>query len=93
MANGEIVFEAPWQSRVFGMARAMCEQGVFAWDDFREQLIVQIEKAESADYQYFDHFLAALTALLAEKQLCSADELDDVYNQYAARPHGHDHAH
>ena len=43
MANGEVVFDAPWQSRVFGMARALCEQGLFTWDEFREQLILQIE--------------------------------------------------
>ena len=94
MANGEIVFDAPWQSRVFGMARALCEQGLFTWDEFREHLIVQIEGDTSeGDYDYFGHFLGALTLLLAKKQVFSTHELDDLSSQYSARPHGFDHSH
>ena len=37
--NGELVFEAPWQARAFGMAVALAQQGRYAWDDFRCQLI------------------------------------------------------
>jgi nitrile hydratase accessory protein len=42
MANGELVFDAPWQGRVFGMARVLCEAGVFSWDEFRQRLISNI---------------------------------------------------
>jgi len=42
MANGELVFDAPWQGRVFGMARVLCEAGVFSWDEFRLRLISNI---------------------------------------------------
>ena len=42
MANGELVFDAPWQGRAFGMARVLCEAGVFSWDEFRELLISNI---------------------------------------------------
>ena len=31
MANGEVIFDAPWQGRVFAMAVALSEQGVFVW--------------------------------------------------------------
>jgi nitrile hydratase accessory protein len=94
MANGEVVFDAPWQSRVFGMARALCEQGLFTWDEFREQLILQIETCtDDGEYQYFTHFFNALTILLEEKQLFSKDELVVLSEQFAARPHGHDHSH
>ena len=95
MANGEIVFEAPWQTRAFGMARALCEEGLFSWDEFRAHLIAQIEaydaQPDGRDYQYFDHFLSALTQLLAEKQLCQSDELSERTTAFAERPHGHDH--
>ena len=94
MANGEVVFDAPWQSRVFGMARALCEQGMFTWDEFREQLILQIETCgNDSDYQYFSHFFDALTILLEKKQLFSKAELMVLSDQFAARPHGHDHSH
>lgn len=96
MANGEIIFEAPWQSRVFGMARALCEQGRFEWDDFREHLIAEIEAFDQApnkdsDYQYFDHFLNALTALLEQREMCHTGELSERTRILAERPHGHDH--
>ena len=42
MANGEVLFEAPWQGRVFGMARSLEEAGLYTWDEFREQLIKHI---------------------------------------------------
>lgn len=96
MANGEVVFEAPWQSRAFGMARALCDQGLYDWDEFRTYLIEEIdvwERTRSADdkYEYFDRFLAALTKLLADKGICAPGELDLRTEEFAARPHGHDH--
>ena len=92
LANGEVVFEEPWQSRVFGMARTLCEQGLFEWDEFRERLITEIRRSNpEADYRYFDHFLDALTHLLAAKELCGEQELAQLERQFAARPHGHDH--
>ena len=44
--NGELVFEAPWQARAFGMAIALAQQGRYAWDDFRRQFIASIAQAE-----------------------------------------------
>ncbi len=97
-ANGEVVFEAPWQGRVFGMARLLSEQGHYSWDEFRVHLIQQIgawdRTAEPEDeYRYYDHFLAALQALLAEKGLLDDAALSARSAEYAARPHGHDHDH
>jgi nitrile hydratase accessory protein len=93
MANGEPVFEVPWQGRVFGMARALCERDIFHWDEFREKLIAEIGADESiGDYRYFDHFLMALTVLLEEKQLFGVDELNGRTHEYSERPHGHDHS-
>ncbi|MBO6558153.1 MAG: nitrile hydratase accessory protein [Pseudomonadales bacterium] len=95
MANGEIVFEAPWQTRAFGMARALCEQGLYSWDEFRGHLIAEIEKYDAQPdgrgYEYFDHFLSALIQLLAEKQVCRSDELSERTTVFDERPHGHDH--
>lgn len=96
MANGEVVFEAPWQSRAFGMARTLCERGLYDWDEFRVCLIDEIDAWERShddadEYEYFDRFLAALTKLLAAKGLCGAEELDGRADEFARRPHGHDH--
>ena len=95
-ANGEVIFDEPWQNRTFGMARSLCEAEYFTWDEFRACLIQQIESWEAAHtasepYQYFDHFLAALTELTALKDLCETHELDQRSQEFADRPHGHDH--
>ena len=96
MANGEVVFEAPWQGRVFGMARTLCERGLYEWDDFRQSLIATIEawerrNDETAEYEYYDLFLRAFTDLLARKGICLESELSARTETFAARPHGHDH--
>ena len=41
--NGELVFAAPGEGRVFGMAVALSDCRVYAWDDFRAALIAEIE--------------------------------------------------
>ena len=96
LTNGELAFDAPWQGRVFGVARALAEQGVYTWDDFRARLIAAIAHWEQtappqASYPYYDCFLEALEALLVEKQVLGAGELRKRVGAYAARPHGHDH--
>ncbi len=99
IANGEVVFQAPWQGRVFGMAHLLAEQGHYTWDEFRAQLIEKIgdwdRSAEADDpsvaYHYYDHFLAAFQALLAEKRLLDNVSVDDRFQTFSERPHGHDH--
>lgn len=96
MANGEVIFEEPWQSRVFGLARILCEQGHYSWDDFRARLIENIERWESKAaaedaFEYFDCFLEALSQLLDEKGLCLDADQNARTEAFAARPHGHDH--
>ena len=48
MANGELIFELPWQGRIFGMARALCNSGLYEWDEFRDHLIAEISTWDAA---------------------------------------------
>lgn len=96
LENGELVFEAPWQARVFGMAHRLCDAGLFTWDEFREHLIAEIAHWEAqappdAEYHYYERFQRALEALLAERERAPAAVLDERAAALAARPHGHDH--
>ena len=61
--NGELVFEAPWQSRVFGLCAAIVET-YFEGDrePFRRQLIAAI--AAEPDRPYWDSWTVALEQLL-----------------------------
>ena len=98
-ANGEMVFDAPWQGRVFGMARLLAEEGHYTWDEFRAHLIEKIgawDRSSQAEdpneaYRYYDHFLAAFQALLAEKDLLDSARIESRYRTFSERPHGHDH--
>jgi len=98
--NGELVFDALWESRVFGMTMTLYERGAFAWDEFRDRLIAAIaawERAhhgeDPATYRYWDCWLAAFESLLADKGLCAPSVLEARVAELAARPKGHDHRH
>lgn len=97
--NGELVFDALWESRVFGMTMTLYERGLFAWDEFRDRLIVAIadwERAHAPDdagYRYWDCWLTAFEALLSDKGLCSPAAVAARVDELAARPAGHDHRH
>jgi nitrile hydratase accessory protein len=95
-SNGELIFQAPWESRVFGLTLALHEQGRFEWDEFRQRLIAAIAAAEAKlrpgePYHYYACWLEALQELLAATGMCGADALAERENALAARPHGHDH--
>lgn len=97
-SNGELVFNAPWESRVFGVAAALRERGLFDWDEFREYLCAEIAAWEGDHppddaFRYYAHFQAALERLIARKGACSAAELEAREREFAARPDGHDHTH
>ena len=63
--NGEVVFEAPWEARVFGLAAAVVETR-FAGDrgPFRQHLIAAI--AADPQRPYWESWTAALEALVDE---------------------------
>ena len=98
-SNGELVFEAPWQGRAFGMVMGLAEAGVFDYEDFRVELIGAIAEAESharddtVPFAYYACWLSALERVLAARGLVDGDALDALVTRYAQRPHDHDHDH
>ena len=62
-SNGELVFDAPWQARVFGLTAAVVETR-FGGDrePFRQQLIAAI--AADPQRPYWDSWVAALEQLV-----------------------------
>lgn len=95
LENGEAVFEAPWQGRVFGMAQALAAAGVFSWDDFRARLIVELAgRAPDGDgaFEYYAHFQRALERTLRELDVIPGGLLAARAAVLAARAADHDHA-
>ncbi|HEY7654752.1 MAG TPA: nitrile hydratase accessory protein [Methylomirabilota bacterium] len=82
--NGELVFEEPWQGRVFGMAVALHERGLYDWEEFRQALIAHIARAEvgGGPFVYYEIWLQTFEALLTGKGLVTNTELDETTYQF-----------
>ena len=92
-SNGELVFAAPWESRAFAMAVALCEAGLFSWREFQEALIARIagHNDTSTDWCYFEHWLGALGDVLASRGAVGHRDVTARATELAQRPAGHDH--
>ena len=82
--NGELVFEEPWQGRVFGMAVVLHERGLYHWEEFRQALVTHIASSEShgRPFIYYEIWLQTFEALLAKKGLVTTTELDETTYQF-----------
>jgi nitrile hydratase accessory protein len=89
--NGELVFEAPWERRVFGLTVALYQANACEWETFRQRLIGRI--AQDDTRPYWNSWAAALEDVLAETATLAPGELDDRHQAFLARPPGHDHHH
>jgi nitrile hydratase accessory protein len=94
--NGELLFAAPWESRLFGLTMALHRAGFFEWDEFRRLLIDEIRAWETTQpsgegWSYYERWQAAFERLLASKGVCPHDELARRAAALAERPPGHDH--
>lgn len=65
--NGELVFDAPWQGRAFGLCVALLEREELGWDAFRPYLVAQL--GEDPERPYYDSFALALERFAAARRL------------------------
>lgn len=94
--NGELVFAAPWESRAFGLAFALSDQGLFTWEEFQQALITAIRSWEQHHapgecWSYYRCWLQALESLVAERKVVTVAEVDARSAELAHRTPGHDH--
>jgi nitrile hydratase accessory protein len=92
LKNGELVFEAPWESRAFGIAVALEAQGAYPWRAFRDELVEEIAHAEShgEESTYYERWLEALEQLLLKQNLITAEDLAARHEEYASGLHDED---
>jgi nitrile hydratase accessory protein len=95
-SNGEMVFDAPWESRLFGVTMALVEAQRFAWSDFQERLIAAVgrweaEHPEGEGYRYYERWAEALDSLLDDLGMVAVETTDERALALASRPAGHDH--
>ena len=92
--NGELVFQAPWQARAFGLAVALNQQDLYEWREFSAELAATIAAAEQNNdpSNYYARWVASLEELVIAKGLLSREQLDARTAEYAAGTHDdHDH--
>ena len=95
-ANGELVFEEPWESRAFGVAVALSERDAFEWERFRQELIDEIGAWQGEDWSYYERWLTALQRVLLLDGLLDEAEIEArmaELEEHDAHDHDHDHDH
>lgn len=94
--NGELVFEAPWEARAYGIAMLLHQQDIYPWREFSERLTAQIAGAGPAseasvfplpadtESRYYEQWLAALEGLVLDRGLLTAEEIGTRTDEFAA---------
>ena len=91
------VFAEPWQAQAFALAVRLSAAGHFTWTEWATALGAQLraaaDRGEPDDgSRYFEHWLAALESLVAEKQLTDRTALCERKaawaDAYRHTPHG-----
>lgn len=81
--NGELVFDAPWQSRAFGMAVSLSQQGLFTWDVFRAELANAIKRNnQNGLTEYYLCWLEALEVCLTRTETLDAEAIHQREHEF-----------
>jgi nitrile hydratase accessory protein len=97
-SNGELLFDAPWESRAFGIGVALAEAGTFTFADLQHALIRSIAEWEALDrpdheYHYYECWLSAVERLVTGTGDILLADVDALAAEIESRPPGHDHDH
>jgi nitrile hydratase accessory protein len=95
-SNGEMVFDAPWESRLFGVTMALVDADRFSWTEFQRRLIAAVghweaDHPDGEGYRYYERWAEALESLLDDLGIVATETTDARVHALAARPAGHDH--
>lgn len=87
-------FAEPWQAQAFALAVALHQRGVFTWSEWAAELSRQVARPGAAQdgSDYYQHWLAAIEALLSQKGVAGPETVDAVSSAWQraahATPHG-----
>ena len=92
-----LVFREPWEAEAFALAVSLNERGLFTWKEWAKILGEEIKKAQAAGdpdtgETYYQHWLATLERILAEKGVADPGRLKRTRHAWqracARTPHG-----
>ncbi len=86
--NGELAFDAPWQSRIFGVTAALVEGGAMSWPAMQSALIAEVAAADTAgdedtNSRYWTCWLAAVSKLLSDAKTVDAEAVEAEQHRLA----------
>lgn len=83
--NGELVFEEPWEGRVFGLAVAMTQGGIYDWAEFRHRLVeeTRVDESREEPNAYYQRWVRALESLVVDRGLITSTEIEARAAAYA----------
>jgi hypothetical protein len=67
-------FHADWEAHVFAMNSALLGKGVYNLDEFR-YAVERLPPQEYLAASYYERWFRAITTLLVEKGVCTAEEV------------------
>jgi nitrile hydratase accessory protein len=93
-----VVFNSPWEAKVFAVIVSLHQQGHFAWTEWAETISDEIEndKGRRPETPYYELWLRAAERIIEAKGLCEAGDLvgmKDALLAEQANDHAHGHAH
>jgi nitrile hydratase accessory protein len=95
--EGGTIFAEPWQAQAFALAVRLSAQGYFTWKEWAAALAGELKSAADRGEpddgsRYYEHWLAALERLVAEKGLSDRNEMlvrkNAWADAYRHTPHG-----
>ncbi len=93
----EPIFAEPWQAQAFALTIQLHAAGAFTWNDWAAALSAELKAAEARGEsddgsRYYEHWLAALERLVAERGLAAPHALAERKaawaEAYRRTPHG-----
>ncbi len=87
------VFSEPWQAQAFALAVHLSAEGAFTWSEWAEALAAELAGDPADDgSRYYDHWVAALEALIARRGFAADAEMAERKAEWAEAyrhtPHG-----
>ncbi|EHS53068.1 hypothetical protein PDO_1234 [Rhizobium sp. PDO1-076] len=92
--EGDPVFAEPWHAQAFALTVHLHDRGLFDWSEWAASLSLEVHKPGRAldGSDYFDAWVAALTALLVGKGVAEPEQVLALQKRWQraaeATPHG-----
>ncbi len=81
------MFQEPWQARIFALVSTMYMDGRYAWDDFKDLLIDEIQSHGANDgSDYYERWLSAAERLVTAKGMAEYSDLAERKEHLAHHP-------